>query len=253
MTKTLVGSAALSHWIDVGRDPKDLDYFSDKEVPGAETFWDDRLASWKFGDVATLDELYTIKVSHSFWDLHGTWSKHMSDIVKMKNKGAVLIPELYDILYPIWSDLHGKKKANLEASPEEFFNSNVHRVYDHDSIHASVAYYDEPLFKSILRDDHEVAVSREKFESLDTMDKDRLVYEEAYATALERLVIPSGYTYSPKRAYSWAIKKTITSFSKGWFPLYIVDNYSRFVSPDVNYVNVHKSNSHRLLPFKEKM
>lgn len=95
-------------------------------------------------------------------------------------------------------------------------------------------------------------MSREKFESLDTRDKDRLVYEEAYTTALERLVIPSGYTYSPKRAYSWAIKKTITSFSKGWFPLYIVDNYSRFINPDVDYVNVHKSNSHKLLPFKEK-
>lgn len=72
MTKTLVGSVALSHWIDVGRVPKDIDYFSDKDVSGAETFWDDRLAFWEFRDVATLDELYTIKVSHSFWDLHGT-------------------------------------------------------------------------------------------------------------------------------------------------------------------------------------
>lgn len=246
MTKTLVGSQALSNWIDLGRTPRDWDYFTEESVEGAETFWHPNLSLWDFGEVATLDELYTIKVSHSFWDLHGTWNKHMYDTVTMKDNGATLIPDLYEILYPIWEELHGVKKANLEATPEDFFNSNVSRIYDHDSIHASVAYYDAPLFKSILRDGHEVAVSREKFERLDTKDKDRLVFEEAYATALERLVIPSNYKYSPRRAYAWAIKKTITSFSKGWFPLYIVDNYSRFVSPDVNYVEIHKKNSHKL-------
>lgn len=244
--RTLVGSKALSNWIDLGRAPKDEDYFSDTPLKGSEHFWHEDLRKWDFGDVATLDELYTIKISHSFWDLHGTWEKHMFDIVKMKKSGAVFIPELYGILYPIWEELHGKKQANLEASPEDFFNSNVKRIYEHDSIHESVAYYDEPLFKAILRDGHEVAVSKEKFDRLDTQDKDRLVYEEAYATALERLVIPSGYKYSPKKAYAWAIKKTITSFSKGWFPLYIVENFDRFTSPDVDYVNVHNNNSHKL-------
>lgn len=248
MTKTLIGSQALAEYIPLKREPRDVDYFSDEKIPGAESFWHPSLSQWEFEDeVASLDELYTIKVSHAFWDLHGTWMKHMHDITEMKKYGATLIPELYDILYPIWEEIHGKKRANLEASPEEFFNGNVKRIYEHDSIHASVAYYDEPLFNKILRDGSEVAVSKKKFDSLDERVKDQLVFEEAYATALERLVIPNDYQYNWRSAYMWALKKTVTSFSKGWFPLYIVDNFIRFTKPDVNYVAVHLENKDRLV------
>lgn len=231
----------------MNRDPKDVDYFSDTPQKGEDNFWHPSLADWKFGPVASLNELYTIKVSHQFWDLHGTWDKHQKDIILMQKHGAKLIPDLFKILYKIWEETHGKKKANLELEPEEFFNKNVTRTYEHDSIHASVAYFDEPMFNRILRDGHKVAVDKAKWDVLPLDHKDMLVREEAYATALERKIIPNNYEFHRARAYMWALKKTITSFSKGWFPLYIVENFDRLRQEDLDYVELHKSNAHLLV------
>lgn len=252
--KTLVGSQALKTYLPDVRDPKDTDYFTTNpddvtsRGSGEEVFYHPRLAEWNWQPVATLDELYTIKVSHIFWELrNGTWNKHWFDILTLEQAGATFIPELYAILYPIWEELHGKKKANLEQSPEEFFNANVKRIYEHDSIHNSVAYYDEPLFNRILRDNHEVAVDRNKFEALSHEDKIKLVREEVYATALERKIIPSDYHMPPLQGYMWALQKTITSFTKGWFPLFIVLNALELRRPDVDFVKVHKDNAHKLI------
>ena len=251
--KTLIGSTALKrHFPDFPRKPKDVDFFDDSFEPehfskDEDTYWNRSLALWGFGPIATVDELYTIKVSHAFWNLHGTWNKHMDDVLFLQSKGAKFLPELYDLLYPIWVEAHGAKMANLEASPEEFFNKHVKRIYDHDSIHASIAYYDEPLFNRILRDNSEVAVSKPKFNALSHEDKLRLVREEVYATALERKLIPQDYTGSPRAAYNYAMMMTVTSFSKGWFPLFIVLNYSELYKPEINFVKRHKENADRLV------
>lgn len=247
-TTVLIGSSAVKHHFPDFRDPKDVDYFSTTPVKGAEVFWHEDLSQWNFGDIATIDELYTIKVSHAFWELHGTWNKHMYDVLYLQSKGAKFIPELYAILYPIWEERYGKKKANLEAEPEEFFNPNVDRVYDHDSIHESVAYYGKPLFERILRDGHKVAVDKSKFDSMPLEDRLRLVREEVYATALERKVIPQRYKANSRSAYAYAMNKTITSFSKGWFPLFIVLNYSELYKPEINYVQRHRDNAYMLRP-----
>lgn len=246
--KTLIGSQALkSHFPDT-RKPKDTDYFSQEKIPGAETFWHPLLEQWDFGDVATIDELYTIKVSHSFWELrNGSWNKHMFDILFLQSKGAKVIPGLYDLLYQVWEERYGKKKANLEASPKDFFNNKVVRLYDHDSIHASIAYYDTPLFERILRDNSMIAVDLHKFDSMSLEDKLRLVREEVYATALERKMIPSDYAENPAKAYSWALRKTITSFSKGWFPLFIVTHFNELKSPEIKYVERHFENKDKLI------
>lgn len=249
----LIGSTALHmHLPDkVGRSPKDMDFFSTEPIPGAEHFYRPGLSQWNWsGRIASLDELYTIKISHIFWELRNhSWEKHVRDIRLMEREGATFIPALYSILYPIWEDLHGKKPANLEKSPEEFFTATVTRVYDHDSIHESVAYTPgQPLFNKILRDNHEVAVSRIKFENLPEEEKKQLIREECYATALERKIIPSDYTADPLDAYRWALKKTITSFSKGWFPLYIALNLDSLTEPDRDYVAWHKQNSNHLRP-----
>lgn len=256
--KLLIGSTALAKYIEIDREPKDIDYFvSDTwhykgllDDTKVEVFSHPKITEY-FGDVdrdATLDELYTIKISHSFWELkNGSWNKHCYDIMRMKDEGAEFIRELYDVLYSVWEEVHGKKKANLNASPEDFFKNTVTRIYDHDSIHDSVAYYDKPLFNVILADGHQVKVDRSKFEDMDFEDKLKLVREEVYATALERQLIPSDYKSSPRAAYLWALRRTITSFSKGWFPLFIVLNLDKLWSPDINYVYKHKQNSDKLI------
>lgn len=251
MTKTLIGSAAIKHYFPDFREPKDIDYFSPHPIDGAETFWHRDLSLWTFEDIATLDELYTIKVSHSYWELHGTWLKHAQDMMYLKQKGAKLIPELHKILYKIWEQEHGKKKANLETDPEDFFNDRiVKRIYDHDSLHESVAYGERPLFEKILRDDSAVAVDKSKWDALPEEDKLNMVREEVYATALERKLIPNDYTGSPRAAYAWTLRKTVTSLTKGWFALYVADNLEKVWKPDVNYVQRHKDNADRLRPYE---
>ena len=243
----------LNHGFELKNPPSDVDYFIThppltKSSHQVEEFYHPDLQKWGWGNIASVDELYTIKVSHGYWNLkNGSWEKHISHMLTLKKFGAKLIPELHSILYGIWEDVHGKKQANLEKSPEEFFTSKVPRKFDHDSIHASVAYYDEPLFNKILRDNHEVAVDKNKFFALPLEMKIQLVREEVYATALERLIIPSNYEYSRHSAYLWALKKTITSFSKGWFPQFILENFENFTRPDINYVEKHLSNQHKLV------
>lgn len=249
--KVLVGSTALAHHISGIREPKDVDYLTDEELDGNDDIYSDaRFGGFDWsGDIASLDELYTIKISHSFWALkNGSWDKHMFDLVTMKDSGAQLIPELYGLLYPIWEERYGKKKANLEQKPDDFFNPNIDRKYDHDSVHASIAYYDEPLFNRILRDDHDIAVDKAKFDVLSNEDKFRLVREEIYATALERRLIPSNYAVNQRGAYAYALRKTIVDFTKGWFPLFIVDNFGELRSPDIDFVKRHHANAHLLIP-----
>ena len=259
MKPVLIGSRAIKDSFPDAREPKDWDYFGPSPaeetiIDGAriEAFYHPDLEKWEWSSgIASPDELYTIKISHAFWELHGTWNKHMMDALFLQKKGAKFIPELYDILYPIWEEVHGKKKVNLEADPDEFFNDKiVKRIYDHDSIHESVAYYDRPLFERILRDNSEVAVDKSKWEALDHEDKLKMVREEVYATALERKLVPTNYQGSPGAAYTWTLRKTITSLTKGWFALFVALNFKDLTKPDVDYVQRHKDNAHKLRPYK---
>lgn len=246
--KILIGSEALGKHIPLKRDPKDVDYFSLEPTSDKETFYHPNLRNYQWSsDIASLNELYTIKISHIFWELpNNSWMKHAFDITVMQNNDASFIPELYEVLYPIWEERYGRKQVNLNTTADLFFNSHVHREYEHDSIHESIAYYQEPLFKRILKEGSEVAVSQQKFETLDLQDKYNLVREEIYATALERCIIPNHYRIGIKQPYSWALRKTITSFSKGWFPLFIALNFENLRNPDVDYQEKHLNNKHLL-------
>lgn len=268
MRTILVGSAATRAWRPDFRVPSDLDYFTDKEMPKelngkrVESFYHKDLEKWNWGlgkpegkgvftvppTRATLNELYTLKVSHMFWS--NRWVKHAKDVIWFQTEtDATFLPELYDILYPIWVEHYGKKGARLPrgTKAEDFFRPNIDRKYDHDSVHRSVAYYDKPLFEVILQDGEDVAVSWKKFEQMTHTDKLRLCREEIYATALERKVIPSDYTINPLNAYRWALQQTITSFWKGKWALFMVLHLKDLVNPEVDYVQVHKDNSERLV------
>ena len=117
--KVLVGSQALvQHFRDFYRPVKDVDYFSDTPIEGAETFYHPKLEKWEWhNNIASIDELYTIKVSHSFWNLkNNSWNKHMRDIQFLQEKNAQFIPELYELLYSIWEENTARKKQTLNKS-----------------------------------------------------------------------------------------------------------------------------------------
>lgn len=205
------------------------------------------------GLLATIDELYTVKVSHSGWDLrNGSWDKHMADVVFLKDHGAVVDEDLYRILYRCWEELHGSKKTTLEMTKDAFFSDAVVRTYDHDSIHDSVAIGDEALYLSVLREGAEVAMDMAKVKALPFAAKVDLFREEVYATALERIMIPKNYEYSPRAAYAWALRRTITSLTKGWSSRFMAENYGIFRDMEHDYVARHKSRAHLLIPLEGK-
>ena len=258
MTLIVIGSIATKYHFPEARIPKDIDYFSDWREPDddeSDIFWHPSLGEWFGTDhrYATPDELYTIKVSHSYWELdNGSWNKHIYDVLFLKSKGCKLIPELHSLLYKIWEEKHGKKKVDLTKESEDFFRDAVPRVYDHDSIHSSVAYFDVPMYTKVLKEGASVQMDMSAVWALPFDDQVRLFREEVYATALERLMIPKNYKFSPGRAYTWALRRTITSLTKGRSATFIVDNMDIFSKPDVDYVARHLANSDKLIKLDRK-
>lgn len=249
----IIGSTALRHHFPDQRKPKDLDVIDpqDPKQP-ADRFWDERLLRYASYDwwngmfYASIDQLYTLKVSHSYWELpNGSWGKHMRDVQFLKSKGAKLNGILHDILYEIWEDRYGKKKMKFMGK-DEFFEDAVTRIYDHDSLHDSVAYGDEAMYIQTLKKQGHTAVDMVYIRRMKFEDQVKLYREEVCATALERIVVPRNYHCSAGAAYLWALRRTITSLTKGWSARFIVDNYQDFAIP-CDYVVRHLANKEKLI------
>ncbi len=80
----IIGSTALHHWHPGFREPVDFDQFTTALPNGKadDNFWHESFPiAWNENRYATPDELLTIKISHSFWEVNGTWNKHAADIL----------------------------------------------------------------------------------------------------------------------------------------------------------------------------
>jgi hypothetical protein len=260
----IIGSTAMKHWFPEAREPKDRDIFSPDPWDTGDRMWDDRFrwyGSWDhaFGQhplyaaatdphYATPDELLTIKLSHAGWDLkNGSWFKHMEDVAFLQERGAKVIEPLYDLLYSIWEDKHGKKRVDLNYDKAEFFDDAVRRKYDHDSLHRSVALTPGyPLWEKFLADGQEIKMDMKKIWAASLATRQNLFWEEIAATALERTMIPSDYTASPRAAWAKALKLTVTSLTKGKSSRFIAENYSWYRKPAFPYVEMHLANTQYL-------
>jgi len=249
----LVGSLALSWWCRLHDIPFDRKYDPDVDVwvnKGEEYGLEgcdvseipkeimDMIPTHEgpFYHTATLDALYTIKLSHMGWDIQ--WDKHKSDVLFMRKIGAWLIPQLYDALVEYWKKEHGNKDyLSLYKSKEEFFNDHVEYVFDHDFLHDLVAHPYVPVYRLVLRDGHGVAIDQNKFEDLPYRLKLRMFREEISVIAAERWLInprTSGKIHWMK-AYNMALKKTVTSLTKNWATDFILQNLEYFVVPEYSY------------------
>lgn len=191
----------------------------------------------------TLNQLYTLKVSHSYWNIH--WQKTMQDIVFLKDKGCVLDEDLHSELYLHWEKIHNKKNVNLNTLTKDFFNKDhVNREYSHDSLHEIVKYYDEPLYKKLLIDNDKPLISKKKYFEMPFIDQIRNVKEEAMTIGLERFYL-TNETRSFKVAYMRALKILITSATKGWFPKFIVLNYKEISKLDFKIKDFNLNFSNR--------
>lgn len=256
MSSVVVGSvAARHHFSSFPRQSKDVDVFATTDHglssgDGFDVFSHPWLDSWiedRCSGYATVDELYTIKLSHSYWELkNGSWDKHIFDMRWLKRNGAQLIPELHDTLYKVWEEKHGKKKTTLQMEKDEFFTDAVKREFDHDSLHRTVAFNDEAMYERILRDGSTVDVDPKKLWDLSHEDLVLLFREEIAATALERIMIPTNYRYSPGAAYRWSLRRTLTSLTKGKSARFIAENFEDFAIPD-DYMSRHYARKDRLI------
>jgi hypothetical protein len=270
MTWVTVGSVAMrSHGVG-NREPKDYDVFTDYAV-GAPTgisigglklerFWHPSLSQWfppGPNRMATVDELYTIKVSHSYWSLrNGSWAKHMYDQEQLRRADATLLQPLHDLLYQIWAERYGAKKVNLNQDREAFFGPGIRRYYEHDSVHQAVAYGCTPMYTWILRPGADVDVDPARLRALSHEDKLALWREETAVLALERTLIPhlmTGHRVTHGRitsAWLQALKTMITSATKGASALWLSTHYSEMRQPD-DYYERFLSNQGDLVPMGE--
>ncbi|AUR85798.1 hypothetical protein NVP1081O_063 [Vibrio phage 1.081.O._10N.286.52.C2] len=244
--RIVTGSSALhQHGINLRKTIKDVDVFVDSPTSARPT--DDLivipLAIMEMfeSDVATPDEVYTIKCSHLGWDEHSVgksqfggsklWDKHKRDVIALSTMCNIK-PELYAALTEHWRTVIGNKPyLSLEQKAESFFNDNVAYVYDHDELHRLVAAPNAPLFEKILKDGCEVSVSKAKFDSLTFDEQIRLFHEEITVIAIERYIV-----HGHPKLFAWtcALKKTVTRLTKNWASDFICSNMRHFIKPRYN-------------------
>jgi len=217
-------------------------------------------------DVPTLDVLYTLKMSHRYLRNSTHFHKTRHDIRQMRKAGAKIWDaawlkrrevETYDYDHP-----------KLDTTKGDFFKvgagSRVQYIFDHDSIHESVARFvaaggpglGTPAY-TLYKGGGEVMCDREKFFSLPRDLQLRGVLEEAYVLALERSQIPYGHhtqmpyghhtctdrkcviggirrswniasqqiAPTPRQSFEIALEKVCTSITSGWFREFAWENY----------------------------
>jgi hypothetical protein len=253
-TELVYGSTALCHWFpDFDRVPSDIDimtyvpktmynkgillthYSESCRNPNIELYYIDAfnyiLNNNKHSYYVDADFLYTIKVSHAEFDVR--WEKTMHDIQFLKEKGCVLNKELHKLLLHDWNMIHREKRVNLNKNNDDFFTKYVTRIYEHDWLHEHFAFYSRPLHESI-REDLAVAKCLELlWDKLSYDDKLKCTLEEVYVIATERFYLNG---IPPRTAKSKALKLLITSMTKGWFCLFLIENFKELLRfSDVHY------------------
>ena len=101
----IIGSTAIKYWYpDFRREPKDLDiikgmYADDLRTTGKMEWLENPILRNHFTKpilYITPNELYTLKMSHLFWNIN--WEKHMFDVQFLRDKGCKLDRELFYIV-----------------------------------------------------------------------------------------------------------------------------------------------------------
>lgn len=218
--------------------------------------------------IASLDILYTLKMSHRYLKNSVHFEKTMEDIRRMRMFGARIFDEKW--LKRREEETYTYDHPNLNTTKSAFFkmNEGVNYIFDHDSIHLAMAHLSKanwdmwkrskvgqlgdviPAYK-LYAGEGEVISSKEKFFSASEAVRLYGVLEEAQVLALERSQIPYGvapqYFYnvrrihnisqihltsppSPRRSFDIALEKVCTSITSGWFREFAWENYDTIMS-----------------------
>lgn len=226
--KILIGSSAMRHWFeDFNRTAKDKDYAVnieigfDKDPEGKiriEYLYNPILKPLNKENIATPEQLLSLKMSHIFWDIN--WEKHMYDIQFLLSKGVKLKYSLFKELKQFF-DIYLPKvhRSDLKMTKEEFFSNAVNKdTNQHDELHYKLT--PTPAFTKILKDNEEVEVCFNKFESLSQEEKFDVVIEETVVMAFERY---SDTNY--RKNFHKQLKDNIIKHFPEPIALFAVENY----------------------------
>lgn len=171
-----------------------------------------------FGMVPTLDMLFTIKSSHKYLKNSPHFWKTLVDYHIMKKLGAVVRPEYQDFLKLREKETYTYAHPKLNQSKDQFFaDDNIKYVYDHDTIHESVALHGRPAYTFYMKDGEQVQTSKKKFFEAPRHIQLAGVIEEAAVLAIERSLVPHPGVKTPEQAWRFALSKVCSSITSGWF------------------------------------
>lgn len=208
---------------------------------------------------APLDTLLMLKLSHRYLKDSPHFLKTMRDIQFLRSKGIVLDTWLEEVLVQREAETYVYKHPKLDVSKGEFFTGDgVQYVYDHDTIHLTVAltkpnaHTFQPAYTFYMKDGAAVMTSKEKFMSQPERIRLYGVYEESCVLALERSQIPYPST-PPRKSFEMALMKVCTSITSGWFREFAYENYDKVMAlyeelGESDYVERFKRNAHMLKP-----
>jgi len=176
--------------------------------------------------VPSVDELYTLKISHRFRRNSPHFQKTRRDLLFMKKHFGAKVPAyLEGWLKRRETETYTYKHPNLNQSKDGFFSGDgIAYVYDHDSIHASMAIEDVPAYTKFQKADADIAVDRNRWNALTEQQRLNSVIEESYVLALERSQIPFPGA-DPEKSFLTALQKVCTNVSSGWWREYAYNNY----------------------------
>jgi hypothetical protein len=231
----IIGSTAAKHWFhDFPREPKDLDL----AVPHLRKFDGERadltvcpvLWTWYLENSSPIpeyigrNELYTLKISHIFWNKN--WDKHFADIQFFHSKGCKIIWPLFWKLYNYWQEHAPLVRSDLQQSAKDFFNNALPDGHLHDDLHLLIN--PNPGYKQILIG--EVETSDELFFQLPDSEKARVIVEEVMVMAYERLAGRTWYV-----AYAWMLKKFLREHSPIKQAIWGIENFELIRKPYFNF------------------
>lgn len=214
--------------------------------------------------VAPLEVCYALKLSHKYLKDSPHFLKTMRDIQHMEAAGIRLTEWLEEWLPWRERETYVYKHPKLDVTKGEFFDGDgVNYVYDHDTIHLTVALISgidyigstHPAYTFYMKDGSEVMTSKDKFFAVDEEIRLFGVYEETCVLALERSQIP--FDFSPDARYSFelALMKVCTSITSGYFRQWAYENYDKVIDlyerlGERDYIDRFERNQHLLRPYK---
>jgi hypothetical protein len=179
-----------------------------------------------FGWVPTFDMLFTIKSSHKYLKNSPHFWKTLVDYHIMKKLGAKVRPE-YEAFLKLRQDetYAAQKHPKLNVSKDNFFKDDgLMYVYDHDTIHESVAKFDKPAYLYYMKDNEPVLTDKAKFFAASREIQLAGVVEEAAVLAIERSLVPHPGVWTPEYAWKFALSKVCSSITSGWFRAFAYEN-----------------------------